>query len=170
MAVRNVVLYPDEPLTEKSAPVEQFGDALRVLVRDMFDTMEEHEGVGLAAPQVGVKQRLLVLRIPDGEEMCLVNPELTGFEGREEGREGCLSLPEMYYENVPRATKIHVKAQDKNGEPLEFEARDFLARVIQHEVDHLDGIMCIDRLDILSRQSAIQEWEQERAARETVRP
>ncbi len=170
MAVRDVVLYPDGPLTEKSAAVEQFDSALHALVRDLFDTMEAHEGVGLAAPQVGVKQRVLVLRIPDGEEMCLVNPEIIRSEGREEGREGCLSLPEMYYDNVPRATRIQVQAQDKKGEPLEFEARDFLARVIQHEVDHLDGIMCIDRLDILSRQAAIQEWEHVRAARETVGP
>ena len=159
MPQRDIVLYPDAPLREVAQPIEVFDKKLRMLVDDMFQTMYAHEGVGLAAPQVGVARRLFVLHEPEGKPMCLVNPRIVESEGNEPGHEGCLSLPEMSYENIPRATRILVDAQDPHGESLRFEANDFLARIIQHENDHLDGVMCFDRLDILSRQAAIQEWE-----------
>ena len=159
MSVRNIVLYPDDPLTKTAAPVESFDAGLAELVADMFETMETYEGVGLAGPQVGVSKRLLVLRDPEsGKEMCLVNPEIAEAEGREEGEEGCLSLPQLFA-MVPRATRIQVRAQDIEGNPLEFEACDFLARIIQHETDHLNGTIFLDRLDILTRQVKIAEWE-----------
>jgi peptide deformylase len=164
MPQRNILLYPDAPLREVSSPVEEFDKKLRLLVDDMYQTMYAHEGVGLAAPQVGVAIRMFVLHEPEGKKLCLVNPRIVESEGTEIGREGCLSLPEMYYDEVPRATRILVDAQDPHGEPLRFEATDFLARIIQHESDHLDGVMCFDRLDILSRQAALQEWEDFRAA------
>jgi len=164
MPQRDIVLYPDAPLREVSLPVEEFDKRLRLLVDDLFQTMYAHDGVGLAAPQVGIARRLFVLHEREGKKMCLVNPKIVESEGNEIGREGCLSLPEMYYDEVPRATRILVEAQDAHGESLRFEAADFLARIIQHETDHLDGVMCFDRLDILSRQAALQEWDDFRAA------
>lgn len=157
MTVRRVVYYPDEPLTRVATPVESFGAKLERLVEDLFETMRAYEGVGLAAPQVGVSKRLFVLQEPEGEPMCLVNPEIVEREGREEGEEGCLSMPRVYA-MVPRATRIGVRAQDVTGESLEFEAQDFLARVIQHELDHLEGVLFPERLDIITRQEKLEEW------------
>jgi len=158
MSVLNVVLYPDDPLTQVAAPVESFTPELADLVESMFETMYTFEGVGLAAPQVGLRKRLFVLHEPDGRKMCLVNPEILEREGEESGQEGCLSLPEIYIQ-VPRATRISVRAQNVYGETLEFEAGDFLARIIQHELDHLDGIIFLDRIDVLTRHAMIQEWQ-----------
>ena len=158
MSVLNVVLYPDDPLTRSAAPVDSFTPELMDLAANMFETMYAFEGVGLAAPQVGLTKRLFVLHEPEGQKMCLVNPEILEREGEESGQEGCLSLPEIYI-HVPRATRIAVRAQNIEGETLEFEARDFLARIIQHELDHLDGIIFLDRVDVLTRHAMIQEWQ-----------
>lgn len=157
MAVKRVLYYPDEPLTRKAKPVESFGAKLEHLVSDLFETMYEHEGVGLAAPQIGVSKRLFVLREPERESICFVNPEILEQEGREEGEEGCLSMPRVYA-MVPRATRIKVRAQDMAGEAFEIEAADFLARIIQHEIDHLDGMLFPERLDIITRQEKLEEW------------
>ena len=157
MATRKMVYFPDDPLTKKAAPVDTFDEDLATLADDMFDTMSVHQGVGLAAPQVGVAKRLFVFQAPDGPEVCLVNPELVEMEGREEGEEGCLSMPQLYA-MVPRATRVAVRAQDIDGNPLEFEAADFVARVIQHEYDHLEGILFPERLDIISRQAILEDW------------
>lgn len=162
MAELDVVLFPDEPLTRKAEPIEEFGEALVKLAEDMVDTMHAHEGVGLAGPQVGLSRRIFVLCEPDGEPMCFVNPEILEMEGRQEGEEGCLSMPGVYASNVPRATLVRVKAQNEYGEPFELEARDFLARIIQHENDHLDGVMFPDRLDIISRDTILQDWAEVR--------
>ncbi|MCC6698681.1 MAG: peptide deformylase [Candidatus Hydrogenedentes bacterium] len=159
MSVLDVVLYPDDPLTKVSKPIAAFTPSLVQFAENMFDTMYAFEGVGLAAPQVGVAKRMLVLDEPDGEKMCLVNPEILESEGSEDGSEGCLSLPEIYIQ-VPRATRIVVRAQDPLGNPLEFEARGFLARIIQHEVDHLDGVIFLDRVDMLTRHAKLQEWQE----------
>lgn len=161
MAVLDITLYPDEPLLRKAEPFDAIGPEVAVLARDMLETMDHFEGVGLAGPQVGISKRIFVLCVPDGAPMCLVNPEIVDREGCEEGEEGCLSLPGVYAP-VPRATRIHVRGFDENGKPLDFEARDFLARVIQHENDHLDGIVFPDRLDILSRESALRSWKEVR--------
>jgi len=159
MAVRKIVLYPDDPLTQVAAPIEHVGVSIQRLAEDMFETMYENEGVGLAGPQVGVAKRIFVLHEPDGAKMCLINPELFELEGREEGQEGCLSLPEVYVQ-VPRATRLRVRALNEKGETVEFEAHDFLARVIQHEFDHLNGTIMLDRVDILTRHAKMQEWEE----------
>lgn len=161
MAVRRVVYYPDEPLKAKAKPVEVFGPKFDRLVEDLFDTLHAYEGVGLAAPQVGVSKRLFVLQEPAGEPMCFVNPEILEQEGREEGEEGCLSLPRIYAQ-VPRATRLKVRAQDASGEEFEMEALDFLARAIQHESDHLNGILFPERLDLITRQEKLQEWAEVR--------
>lgn len=162
MAVMNMVLYPDDPLTKKARKIEVFGPELPQLVDDMIDTMHAFQGVGLAAPQVGIARRLFVLCEPEREPICLVNPEITASDGSEKGEEGCLSLPRMYAQ-VPRATHIQVRAQDAQGKPMEFEATDFLARIIQHELDHLDGILFPDRLDIISREEVLGRWKDMRA-------
>ena len=99
--------------------------------------------------------------------MCLVNPEILDEEGGEVGDEGCLSVPQIYAP-VKRATRIRVRAQDPSGKELDFEARDFLARIIQHETDHLDGHIFLDRVDILTRQAKLQEWEEVRQALESA--
>lgn len=162
MAVRTVVLYPDDPLTQRAEPVIDFGPELAAFVEDLFDTMVAYEGVGLAAPQVGVSKRIFVMHPPEGERLCLVNPEIVEAEGRAEAEEGCLSLPRIYAV-VPRATRIRVRAYTVEGQPLDFVATDYPARIIQHEYDHLEGILFPDRLDILTRESVLREWEKVRA-------
>ena len=161
MAVKRVLYYPDEPLRVKAKPVERFGGKLERLVEDLFDTLCAYEGVGLAAPQVGVSKRVFVLQEPEGEPMCFVNPEIVEREGRAEAEEGCLSMPRIYAQ-VPRATRLKVRALDALGEEFEMEALDFLARIIQHESDHLDGILFPERLDIITRQEKLQEWAEVR--------
>lgn len=161
MAVKRILYYPDEPLAVKAKPVASFGAKLERLVEDLFDTMRAYEGVGLAAPQVGVSKRVFVLQEPEREPMCFINPEILEQEGGEEAEEGCLSMPRVYAQ-VPRATRLKVRAKDALGEEFEMEALDFLARIIQHECDHLDGILFPERLDIITRQEILQEWAQVR--------
>ncbi|MBX7258609.1 MAG: peptide deformylase [Candidatus Hydrogenedentes bacterium] len=159
MAKMNIVLYPDGPLTKVATPYDQIGPEVAKLAADMFDTMYAQEGVGLAGPQVGVGKRIFVLHDPETDtKLCLVNPELSEHQGEALGSEGCLSLPELYAE-IPRATRIHVRALDQFGKPLEFDAKDFLARIIQHENDHLDGIVILDRVDVLTRFALQQDWD-----------
>ncbi|HQE84543.1 MAG TPA: peptide deformylase [Candidatus Hydrogenedentes bacterium] len=155
----NIVLYPDEPLQGTAALVEDFGPKLEMLAADMFKAMYENEGVGLAAPQVGIPQRFFVCHDPESEPLCLVNPEILDMEGNETVDEGCLSLPQIYAP-VQRATRIRVRASDPSGNALDFEARDLLARIIQHETDHLHGRIFLDRVDILTRQAKLKEWEE----------
>ena len=162
MAVMDILVYPAAPLTEVAAPVLKFGRELKQLASDMLETMDANGGVGLAAPQVGIRQRLVVICEPEDEPMALVNPEIVEMDGKAYGEEGCLSLPELYA-SVPRATHIHVRALDWDGHPLDFEAHDFLARIIQHECDHLEGKVFPQRLDALSRDAVLDEWEAIRA-------
>lgn len=159
MAVRDIVIFPDDPLTRKAKPIEVFGPELVRLAADMIETMDVNDGVGLAGPQVGVSRRILVLREPEKEAMCLVNPEILAFDGEETAEEGCLSLPHLYAQ-VSRAKRIRVRAQDQYGAAHEFEATDLLARIIQHEYDHLEGVVILDRLDILTRQEKSVEWDE----------
>ena len=161
MAVLDIVLYPDDPLTKKAAPVIEFGPELAKLAEDLYETMAAYEGVGLAGPQVGVSQRIFVVREPEGEAMCLINPELVDLEGSELGEEGCLSIPRVFA-MVPRSTRMDVRARDVHGSALNFEACDFLARIIQHEYDHLEGTLFPDRLDILTREVKLREWSEVR--------
>ena len=162
MAVRNIVIYPDERLRKKAKPIEVFGPELVRLAADMVDTMDAFDGVGLAAPQIGVSRRILVLREPEKEVMCFVNPEILDREGEETGEEGCLSLPQLYAP-ITRAARVRVRAFDQFGKPFEVEASGLLARIIQHEYDHLEGVVILDRLDVLSREEKSLEWEEIRA-------
>ncbi|NLO33409.1 MAG: peptide deformylase [Candidatus Hydrogenedentes bacterium] len=159
MAIMKITEYPDAPLREKASAVDRFDKNLLRLVDDMIETMFFSDGVGLAAPQVGISKQLLVLCEPDGDPLCLVNPEIVEMEGKEYGNEGCLSLPNLLA-SAPRATRIRVRAQDETGAPVEFEAHDFLARIIQHEYDHLQGKLFPDRLDVMTREALYAEWEE----------
>ena len=154
MALHEIVTYPFPVLKKKAAPVTEFGEELELLVADMAETMYDAPGVGLAAPQINVPLQLCVIDItPKDEErelIVLANPKIIEGEGKEVDEEGCLSVRE-YCANVPRFTKIKVEAQDIKGNPLNFEAEGYFARVIQHELDHLDGNLFIDRISSLKR-------------------
>lgn len=155
MAVRPVRIYGDPVLRVKAAPVTSFDDSLRSLVADLFDTMKAYNGVGLAAPQIGVAQRVFVVDVPrEGgarERFAVINPTLDDRSGKESSEEGCLSMPGIY-EDVTRATDLRLRAFDENGAPFERVVEGYLARAIQHESDHLDGVLFTDRLSPLRRQ------------------
>lgn len=145
-----LVIYPDPRLRKKCAPVrpEEFDDSLAALGRRMIDLMHSHHGVGLAGPQVGVCRRIFVYN-PTGEQAddrILVNPVLSDLTGSDESEEGCLSIPEVRV-MVRRAKRCRIKAQDVHGNPVELEGEDLLARIWQHETDHLDGQLIIDRMN-----------------------
>ncbi len=153
MSVRDIVLYPDERLKTPCEPVESFDAELRDFVQDLLDTCEVGPGaVGIAAPQVGLLRRVCIVDatrarrpVPNHGRLVLVNPEITAWDGFAVGREGCLSVPD-YTGNVIRAEKIRLKAFDLEGQPLEFEMEGYEARIAQHELDHLDGVLFLDRL------------------------
>ncbi len=139
MALRNIVKVGDPVLTKKCRKVEVFDEKLSILIDDMFETMYAANGVGLAAPQVGLLKRVVVIDVGDGP-IELVNPEITMQEGEQTEQEGCLSLPGKYGTTV-RPQKVQVKAQDRNGKWQIFTGEDLKARCFCHELDHLDGIM-----------------------------
>lgn len=162
MSVLKVVYYPDDPLTQKADAVENFDRKLEELIANMIDTMHEYKGVGLAGPQVGHKKRLFVLQEePESYPIYFINPVIEEMEGSEVGEEGCLSMPEIYGD-VSRATYVRLTAQDLKGETFEMEAEGFLARIIQHELDHINGILFPERLDIITRQDKYLEWAEVR--------
>ena len=166
MALMDILLYPDAPLKEIALPVVKFGAELQQLAKDMLETMENNSGVGLAGPQVGLRQQIVVLCDLETDPICLINPEIVEMDGNAYGEEGCLSLPELWAQ-VPRATHIHVRAQDVEGKELDFEAHNFLARIIQHEYDHLQGKVFPDRLDAMTREAVFDEWNDIRARMDT---
>ena len=152
MALLNILHFPDPRLRTVAKPVTEFDAELRKLVSDMFETMYEAPGIGLAATQVDRHIRLLVLDVSEGRNRprCLINPEIVEADGEEEMDEGCLSVP-GYYEKVRRAEHIRVRAQDENGQTSEFEAEGLEAVCIQHEMDHLEGKLFVDYLSSLKR-------------------
>jgi len=152
-------------LKTRAAPVETFDGSLARLTEEMLATMRENDGVGLAANQVGRLKRVLVASVED-EDYVIVNPVLSELsETTEQGQEGCLSIPGINVE-VDRPTAVTVTGQDASGEPLRIEARDMLARVLQHEVDHLDGVLILDRTDRQSRKAAMREWREQLLAQQ----
>lgn len=162
MAILDILHYPDPRLRNKAKPVERFDSALRTLVDDMFETMYQAPGIGLAATQVNVEQRLLVIDTSEEKDspLCFINPELIETSGEEQMDEGCLSVPGIF-ESVTRAEWIRVRAQDPHGEPFEMEADGLLAVCIQHEIDHLDGKLFVDYLSNLKRQRIRKRLEKE---------
>ncbi len=145
MAIRKIVEIGDEKLRKHCKPVEKFDLRLRILLKDMADTMYKAEGVGLAAPQVGILRRAVVVDVGDGL-IELVNPEIIRTEGEQSGAEGCLSVPGRSGV-VTRPNIVTVRAQNRNGEVFEATAEGFLARAFCHEIDHLDGILYVDKMD-----------------------
>jgi peptide deformylase len=157
MAILPIRMYPDPVLRDPAAPVVGgVDDALRKLVADMGETMRAAPGIGLAAPQVGVQRRVLVYSLSEEEPIvALINPEIVERTGEVIDSEGCLSMPGIAYD-VPRAERVVVRALDIDGDPIEIEAIELEARVLQHEVDHLDGVLFIDRVDPESRKEALR--------------
>jgi peptide deformylase len=150
--VLEILRYPDPRLRTKARPVSAVNDAVRELVEAMFVTMYAAPGIGLAATQVNVHQRVIVVDVSAHQDqpLCLINPEILEAEGQTQTEEGCLSVPEVF-EPVSRAETIRVRAHGRDGEALEFTADGLLAVCIQHELDHLDGKLFVDRLSELKR-------------------
>lgn len=144
MAIRNIVKHGDDVLTKKCRKVEIIDDRIKTLVNDMLDTLYDSEGVGLAAPQVGVLKRIAVIDIGEGP-IVLINPEIVSEEGSQTGSEGCLSYPGKYGE-VTRPNKVTVKATDLDGNERELFGEELLARAFCHEIDHLDGHMFMEKV------------------------
>ncbi len=143
MAVLPVLIYPDPILRQQSVAVTLFDDALDTLIQDMLATMHAHKGVGLAAPQVGILQQVIVMEF-EGKKMALINPEIIPMKGTTVEEEGCLSLPDTRV-IIERADKIIVKAQNKKGQVIQIREKGYFSRIIQHETDHLKGILIIDK-------------------------
>ena len=157
----DILLYPDSALKRKSVPVEKTGADIDSLLDDMTQTMREAEGVGLSAPQVGRNVRVLVVDVPsaEGEErefFELVNPEIVSSSGFQSGREGCLSVP-GFFAKVRRKSRVLVSALDRKGDRFTIDADGMLSRVLQHEIDHLDGILFFERLGKLKRDLLLKD-------------
>lgn len=169
MAVRRIHTWPDEVLRRKAAPVADFGGELQRLIDDMLETMYAAPGVGLAAPQVGVSSRLFVIDTSSdtepGRVVILANPEIVLAQDQIEVEEGCLSVPD-YSAKVKRARRVEVRGHDRHGAPVVVSGEDLLARVLQHEIDHLDGVLFIDRLSPFRREVAKKKLKKALAERE----
>jgi peptide deformylase len=160
MALLDILQFPDPRLRQICEPVHTVDEDICRLVDDMFETMYAAPGIGLAAIQVNVHKRLIVVDVTEDQSgpLCLINPEIISAEGEEEMQEGCLSVP-GFYETVRRAEKVRAKALDRDGQPLEFDADGLLAVCIQHEIDHLDGKLFVDYLSVLKRQRIRKKLE-----------
>lgn len=161
MALLDIHLFGDPGLRQPTTRVETVTDELRALVDDMFETMHAARGIGLAAPQVGRRERLFVAEVDD-RKVVLVNPEIVRVAGSDKGEEGCLSVPEVYAD-VTRPFEVTMKGLDEHGETVEVSADALLARCLQHELDHLNGRLFLDHLSLLKRKSALAKWEREKA-------
>jgi len=168
VAIREIVLLGDPVLREEAGEVTEFDDKLRRLVRDMFETMYHADGIGLAAPQVGLSQRVLVVDLRREEDaeparVALVNPRVTWeSDVTDKQSEGCLSIPGME-DVVTRPFAVTVEGFDPDGRPLKIKADALYARALQHEIDHLDGILFIDRLTPLKRRMLMKKWKKQEA-------
>ncbi|MCP5305321.1 MAG: peptide deformylase [Chromatiaceae bacterium] len=162
MAILDILHFPDSRLRNIAQPVVQVDDAVRRLIDDMFETMYEAPGIGLAAIQVNDPRRVIVIDTSDerNQPLALVNPEIIERVGEEEMDEGCLSVPGVY-ETVQRAERVRVRALDRDGNAFEMEADGLLAVCIQHEIDHLDGKLFVDYLSNLKRQRIRKKLEKE---------
>jgi len=160
MALLDIKIYPDPILKQKAEDVTVFDQKLEKLLDDMAQTMYAAPGVGLAAPQIGICQRVAVVDVSEDRNdlIHLVNPEIILREGKKSGEEGCLSIPE-YRDTVERSASISVRAFDKKGKQFEFDATDLLSVCVQHELDHLDGVLFVDRLSRLKRE-LFKKWVQ----------
>ncbi|SRR5690606_22264080 len=167
MSKLQILEFPDPRLRKIAEPVKVVDDSIRQLVDDMFETMYAAPGIGLAATQVNVHKRVVVIDVSEdkSEALVFINPEVTVLEGEpQEMQEGCLSVP-GFYENVTRIEHVLIKALDRNGEPFELEAKGLLAVCIQHELDHLNGKLFVDYLSNMKRTRIRQKLEKQHRAR-----
>lgn len=160
MAILQILHYPDPRLRTVAKPVSMFGDEIQRLVADMFETMYAAPGIGLAATQVNIAKRILVTDTSrDGTDpRCFINPQIVELRGVEQMEEGCLSVPDVF-ETVERAEWVKVQAFDQHGTPFEVELDGLLAVCVQHEIDHLDGKLFVDRLSLLKRSRIRRKFE-----------
>jgi peptide deformylase len=159
MAIYPIRVFPDPVLTMAASTVTSFDDDLARLAEDMLETMYEAPGVGLAAPQIGISKRIFVADIGDGP-FVVVNPTIAETSGKWKFEEGCLSVPGRYW-NIKRADYARATGVDLEGEPVEFEGDELMGRVLQHEIDHLNGILLLERLGARTRRSALSELRAE---------
>jgi len=164
MNLFDILTYPNPVLRRHCEEITNIDDALVETARRMSATMYRAKGIGLAAPQVGVLQRLIVLDIGDGL-VTLINPEITLFEGKVKMEEGCLSLPGITVE-VPRHAAVQVRGVDLNGKPVSIDAEDLLARALQHEIDHLHGKLIIDKVSRLKRDLIVKKYKKMKAEKD----
>jgi len=162
MPLLDILKFPDERLRTKAKPVDAVTDETRQLVDDMFETMYAAPGIGLAATQINVHQRIIVIDISREKDqpLCLINPVILAKEGIEHHEEGCLSVPGIY-ENIERADRIKVEALNRDGEKVKFDADELLAVCIQHEIDHLDGKLFVDYLSAMKRNRIKKKLEKQ---------
>lgn len=146
MAIRKVVVLGSDTLRKKSKPVVMFDESLWELLDDMKATMIERKGVGISAVQVGILRRAVVIELEDGKYLEIINPQILKTRGKVKDSEGCLSVPGFYCD-VTRPKYVKITALDRHGKPFEFEATDYLARCVCHELDHLDGVLFVDYTD-----------------------
>jgi peptide deformylase len=164
VSVLDIRVLGDPILRKDTKPVAAVTDELRQLIDDMFETMRAAQGIGLAAPQVGRTERVAVVDVAESGvgPLALVNPEIISQEGTAKGEEGCLSIPDIFGD-VERATKVVVRALDRDGKMIEVVGSDLLARCMQHEIDHLHGKLFIDHLSVLKRRAALAQWSDMKA-------
>jgi peptide deformylase len=152
--ILKILKYPDPVLSRPGEPVTEFDAELRKLVADMFETTYAEQGIGLAAPQVGVSKRVTTIDLSMGknpkDKLIIINPEIISSEGKQYEEEGCLSFPDIR-EKVARAAKVRIRAQDERGKWFEMDGDDLLSRCFQHEIDHVDGMLFIFRMSALKR-------------------
>jgi len=169
--IKDIVVYPDKRLKEVSTPVTEFNEELHALLDDMYDTMLSKKGVGLAAIQIGVAKRVLIINLPEDESddvvikkedtLEIINPVFTSMNGNCKNQEGCLSVP-GFYEDIERASHVVVEYQDRHGEKKIIDNKEFLAIALQHEMDHLEGKVFVEKLSILKRKKFEKEWKKKK--------
>ena len=167
MAIRTIITTENPILRQKGKKVHRFDPSMQKLVDDMFETMHAANGVGLAAPQIALSIRVFVASFEE-QKVAMFNPEIVKAEGEELGTEGCLSIPGYVGDNIRRATSVVVKGQDARGKPVKIKAEGWFARVLQHEIDHLDGILFLDRLDRPEDLREVTEEEYEAAEAQAI--
>ena len=150
MAVLPIRLLPDPVLRQKAKRIRYVDRSIQRLIEDMFETMHAAPGVGLAAPQVGIPLRVAVISVPDEEDIVLINPQIVRKTGERLVNEGCLSVP-GYVGEIKRAEKVTVKGRDRNGKEIRIKADELLAQALEHEIDHLNGVLYIDHLDSMDK-------------------
>jgi len=168
MSVRDIIIYPDPILRKKSEPVKEISETIHHLVEDMAETMCKARGVGLAAVQIGVLKRVIVINVGEGLT-ALINPEIVESEGETRMEEGCLCLPGVLIE-IDRKEKVKVKGLNEKGEEIVIEAEGLMARALQHEIDHLSGVLIVDKVSTIKRKllpSKLRKEAKERAATHT---